>query len=101
MNSWQWRVNTSGAGFPWTPSLWISSTGRAQGDFKFEPRDWPDPQAMVRELKSLGIETVVSVWPTIDERSENFGEMADKGMLVSGRPGQRSAHDLDGQYRVL
>lgn len=53
-----------------------------QGDFKFEPRDWPDPKAMVEELKSLGIETVVSVWPTIDEKSENFGEMADKGYLV-------------------
>ncbi|MBP3595338.1 MAG: glycoside hydrolase family 31 protein [Lachnospiraceae bacterium] len=54
-----------------------------QGDFKFEPRDWPDPYAMVKELKELGIETVVSVWPTIDERSENYGEMADKGYLVN------------------
>ncbi len=53
-----------------------------QGDFKFEPRDWPDPQAMVDELKSMGIETVVSVWPTIDEKSENFGEMAGNGYLV-------------------
>ncbi len=54
-----------------------------QGDFKFESRDWPDPEAMVKELKELGIETVVSVWPTIDERSENYGEMADKGYLVN------------------
>ena len=54
-----------------------------QGDFKFEPRDWPAPDAMVKELKELGIETVVSVWPTIDERSENYGEMADKGYLVN------------------
>ncbi|MBQ7955172.1 MAG: glycoside hydrolase family 31 protein [Lachnospiraceae bacterium] len=53
-----------------------------QGEFKFEPRDWPDPDAMVKELKELGIETVVSVWPTIDERSENFGEMNSKGYLV-------------------
>ncbi len=53
-----------------------------QGEFKFEPRDWPDPEAMVKELKELGIETVVSVWPTIDERSENFGEMNSKGYLV-------------------
>ena len=53
-----------------------------QGDFKFEPRDWPDPESMVKELKELGIETVVSVWPTIDERSENFGEMSGKGYLV-------------------
>ena len=53
-----------------------------QGEFKFEPRDWPDPEAMVKELKEMGIETVVSVWPTIDERSENFGEMNSKGYLV-------------------
>lgn len=58
-----------------------------QGDFRFEPRDWPDPEAMVRELKEMGIETVVSVWPTIDERSENFGEMADKGYLVQADRG--------------
>ncbi len=53
-----------------------------QGDFKFEPLDWPDPDAMVKELKEMGVETVVSVWPTIDERSENYGEMADRGYLV-------------------
>ena len=53
-----------------------------QGDFRFEPRDWPDPQAMVDELKELGIELVVSVWPTIDEQSVNYGTMADHGLLV-------------------
>ena len=53
-----------------------------QGDFRSEPRDWPDPAAMVKELKDMGIETVVSVWPTIDERSVNFGPMASKGYLV-------------------
>ncbi len=53
-----------------------------QGEFKFEPRDWPDPDGMVKELKELGIETVVSVWPTVDERSENYGEMSEKGYLV-------------------
>ncbi len=53
-----------------------------QGDFKFEPRDWPDPEAMVKELRELGIETVVSVWPTVDERSENYGAMAENGYLV-------------------
>lgn len=58
-----------------------------QGDFKFEPRDWPNPKAMVDELKSMGIETIVSVWPTIDEKSENFGEMCDKGYLVQADRG--------------
>lgn len=64
-----------------------------QGDFRFEPRDWPDPEAMVKELKELGIETVVSVWPTIDQRSKNFGEMADKGYLVT--PDRGSAIHMD------
>lgn len=58
-----------------------------QGEFKFEPRDWPDPEAMVRELKEMGIETVVSVWPTIDERSENYGKMAENGYLVTADRG--------------
>ena len=64
-----------------------------QGEFRFEPRDWPDPEAMVRELKELGIETVVSVWPTIDQRSRHFGEMADRGYLVS--PDRGSAIHMD------
>ena len=61
-----------------------------QGDFKFEPLDWPDPEAMVKELKELGIETVVSVWPTIDERSENFGTMAEQGYLVNADRGNQN-----------
>lgn len=61
-----------------------------QGDFQFEPLDWPDPEAMVKELKELGIETVVSVWPTIDERSKNFGKMADMGYLVNADRGNRN-----------
>ena len=58
-----------------------------QGDFRFEPRDWPNPQAMVDELKAMGVETVVSVWPTIDEKSVNFGEMAERGLLVTADRG--------------
>ena len=61
-----------------------------QGDFQFEPLDWPDPQAMVQELKDLGIETVVSVWPTVDERSENFGKMSDMGYLVNADRGNQN-----------
>lgn len=58
-----------------------------QGDFKFEPRDWPDPAAMVAELKEMGTELMVSVWPTIDSRSENHGPMAQEGYLISADRG--------------
>lgn len=53
-----------------------------QGDFKFDAEDWPDPDAMVKELSQLGIKLMVSVWPTVDERSENFKEMAENGLLI-------------------
>jgi len=58
-----------------------------QGDFKFEPRDWPDPDAMIAELRSMGIELMVSVWPTIDEHSENYEVMRDRGYLISADRG--------------
>lgn len=53
-----------------------------QGDFKFDKEDWPNPEQMVNELKEMGIKLMVSVWPTIDERSENYQEMAEKGLLI-------------------
>lgn len=58
-----------------------------QGDFRFEPRDFPDPDAMIKELKDMGTELMVSVWPTVDSRSENHDEMADKGYLISADRG--------------
>ncbi len=54
-----------------------------QGDFKFEPRDFPDPKAMVEELREMGVELMASVWPTIDSKSENFNAMNDAGYLVT------------------
>lgn len=53
-----------------------------QGDYKFDPEYWPDVEGMCRELDSLGIKLMVSVWPTVDYRSENFAEMMEKGYLI-------------------
>ncbi len=53
-----------------------------QGDFRFDPADWPDVPAMVAELDAMGIRLMVSVWPTVDSRSENFREMQENGYLV-------------------
>ncbi len=53
-----------------------------QGEWKFDPDYWPDPEGMVRELKEMGIELMVSIWPTVDKTSENFEVMARKGYLV-------------------
>ena len=53
-----------------------------QGEFMFDPKDWPDVPGMIAELDSMNIKLMVSVWPTVDTRSSNYREMADKGYLV-------------------
>lgn len=58
-----------------------------QGDWCFDPVDWPDPAAMVSELKALGIETMVSVWPTVESRSANYPRMKAQGLLVNSDRG--------------
>ncbi|MDR3086123.1 MAG: family 31 glucosidase [Christensenellaceae bacterium] len=54
----------------------------AQGDWKFDPRDFPDPEGMVKELSRMGIRLMVSLWPTVDNRSENYGPMKERGYLL-------------------
>lgn len=53
-----------------------------QGEFRFDPHEWPDPEAMIQELREMGIEPVVSVWPTIDEHADTYQEMSENGYLV-------------------
>ncbi len=53
-----------------------------QGEWRFDPAEWPDPQAMVDELRDLGIELMVSIWPTVNPESTNYAEMARRGLLV-------------------
>ncbi|KAI5201242.1 hypothetical protein E4T38_06142 [Aureobasidium subglaciale] len=67
-----------------------------QGDWKFDTTYWPDPQAMVKELESLGIELMVSIWPTVDRRSENYSEMLKQGYLVRTDKGIRITMDFEG-----
>lgn len=67
-----------------------------QGEWKFDPVYWPDPEAMVKELKEMGIELMVSVWPTVDKTSENYEEMLEKGYLIRTERGFRVGLDFQG-----
>lgn len=58
-----------------------------QGEWKFDSHYWPDPSSMVKELGKMGIRLLVSIWPTVDPRSENFLEMRDQNMLVRAERG--------------
>jgi alpha-D-xyloside xylohydrolase len=74
-----------------------------QGDWKFDPDEWPDPAAMVTELEQLGIKLMVSVWPTVNPASENYAEMSELGYLVANEHGlglQLASWDRGSAVRV-
>ncbi len=67
-----------------------------QGDWRFDEAEWPDPEAMVKELKEMGIELMVSIWPYVDSRSENYEEMRERGLLARVERGMPYSTDFCG-----
>ena len=72
-----------------------------QGDWKFDPLYWPDPRAMIDELHEMGIKVMVSVWPSVDRRSENFQPMLDQGLLIRSERGALQTYDYQGDCVVI
>jgi alpha-D-xyloside xylohydrolase len=62
------------------------------GDWRFDPRCWPDPPAMVRELEEMGVKLMVSIWPTVSPISENYPTMRERGLLVNNEYGVDAQH---------
>ena len=67
-----------------------------QGDWKFDPVYWPDPDEMIRELNEMNVKLMVSIWPTVDRESENYEEMLEKGYLIRTERGFRTGLNFEG-----
>lgn len=67
-----------------------------QGVWDFDKEFWPDPEAMVAELKEMGITLFVSVWPTVDPGSPNYPEMLEAGYLIHTDRGNRTQLECGG-----
>lgn len=72
-----------------------------QGDWRFDPIYWPDPEGMVKELRELGIELMISVWPTVQTESENYREMLEEGYLLRSDRGVRTQFQFLGQNAIF
>jgi alpha-D-xyloside xylohydrolase len=53
-----------------------------QGEWRFDPADWPDPAGMVAELRGMGVEVMVSIWPTVNPDADTWEQMDQAGWLV-------------------
>ena len=67
-----------------------------QGEWNFDSEYFPDPASMVKELKEMNVELMVSIWPTVEDKSENWDEMLEKGLLIRHDRGPRIAMQCDG-----
>lgn len=65
-----------------------------QGEWKFDPTFWPDPDAMIEELDSMDIKLMVSIWPTVEKTSENFNVMRRSGYLVKAERGVQTTMEF-------
>ncbi|MDR2940150.1 MAG: DUF5110 domain-containing protein [Clostridiales bacterium] len=57
----------------WEGSLW--------GQKSFDPARFPDPANMMKELHSLNVNLMISVWPNMSKDCGNYKEFEKKGLL--------------------
>lgn len=74
---------------------------RHMGDYRFEDEFWPDPTALVDELRGLGVELMVSVWPQVAFSSENHDELRRRGLLVRSERGSDVQMAFEGPSSFL
>ncbi|MDJ1006355.1 MAG: glycoside hydrolase family 31 protein [Paracoccaceae bacterium] len=58
-----------------------------QGEWRFDPAEWPDPAGLVEELAAMDIKTMVSIWPTVAANAETYVGMRDRGYLLKTERG--------------
>ncbi len=62
------------------------------GAWDFDPECFPDPDAMIAELRGYGIELAVSVWPTVNPNAASWDELESNGWLVQTERGEIAQH---------
>lgn len=63
---------------------WLSWEDGMWGQKSFDKKRFPDVPTMVEKLHEENVHFMISIWPTMDEKSENYKEMKEAGTLLSG-----------------
>lgn len=66
------------------------------GNWRLDPKFWPDPKAMVKELNDQGVRIMISPWPLVDEKSENFAYMKEHGLFTGSIGGKKDTVEFHG-----
>ena len=66
------------------------------GNWRLDPKFWPDPKAMVKELDEMGVRIMISPWTLVDEKSENFAYMKEHGLFTGSIGGKKDTVNFSG-----
>ncbi len=53
-----------------------------QGEMDLDPKRWPDPAAMNKQLHAMGIHSLLSVWPHYSAGTQFYDMLKEKGWLI-------------------
>lgn len=59
-----------------------------QGELDLDPKRWPDPAAMNRQLHAMDVRTLLSVWPHFAPGTQFYDMLENKGWLIHAPNGQ-------------
>ena len=72
------------------------------GNWRLDPKRWPDPKGMVKEMNEQGVRIMISPWTLVDEKSENFAYMKEHGLFTGSIKGEADtvefANSMSYQY---
>lgn len=63
---------------------WLSWEDGMWGQKSFDRSRFPHPDKMVEKLHEDDIHFMISIWPSMDEKCDNYKEMAEQGKLLNG-----------------
>jgi alpha-D-xyloside xylohydrolase len=70
-----------------------------QGELDLDPKRWPDPAAMNRQLHDMNVTTLLSVWPHFAPGTQFYDMLTKKGWLIhtpDGTPDKGWTRDVIG-----
>lgn len=57
------------------------------GNWRFDAQCWPDPKAMVDELRDMGVRVMISPWTLVQQDSFNYAYMKEHGLFTGSVDG--------------
>ena len=77
---------------------WCSWEDGMWGQKSFDPKRFPDPNKMTQNLHEENVAFMISIWPNMDEKTENYKEMKENNALL---PASSIYNALDEKCRTL